>query len=113
MIYIFETVATMKEYNNEKWWIDPDIITRKTIKADTIAAALERFRALVEGERYISISNNAMKNKRPMYIDTENGAKQTGFVITGKTDFQTDSGRWVSNYIDLWVNILTIIDTEF
>lgn len=46
MTYIFETVATMKEYNNKKWWIDSDIITRKTIEADTIAAAIERFRAL-------------------------------------------------------------------
>lgn len=32
MKYIFETVATMKEYNNKKWWIDPDIVTRKIIK---------------------------------------------------------------------------------
>lgn len=113
MKYIFDTVVTMKEYNNKKWWIDSDIITRKMIEADTIAAALERFRALVEEKHYISISNNAMKNKSPMYIDTENGEKQTGFVITGKTDFQTDSGRWVSNYIDLWVNISTVVDTEF
>ena len=113
MTYVFETITTMKEYNNKKWWIDSNIITRKTIEADTIAAALERFRALVEEKHYISISNNAMKNKTPMYIDTENGAKQTGFVITGKTDFQTDSGRWISNYIDLWVNIITVVDTEF
>lgn len=48
-----------------------------------------------------------------MYIDTESGEKQIGFVITGKTDFQTDSGRWVSHYIDLWVEVLTVVDTEF
>ena len=113
MKYIFETIATMKEYNNKKWWINSDIITRKTIEADTIAAALERFRVLVEEKHYVTISNNAMKNKTPMYIDTEHGSIQVGYVITGKTDFQTDSGRWVSNYIDLWVNILTVIDTEF
>ena len=113
MTYILETVTTMKEYNNKKWWIDSDIITRKTIEADTITAALERFRALVEEQHYISISNTAMLNKQPMYIDTENGAKQMGYVITGKTDFQTDSGRWVSNYINLWVTILTIVDTKF
>lgn len=113
MKYIFETVVTMKEYNNKKWWIEPNIVTRKMIEADTIATALERFRALVEEEHCISISDNAIKNKIPMYIDTENGAKQIGFVITGKTDFQTDSGRWVSHYIDLWVNILTVVDTKF
>lgn len=113
MKYIFETVATMKEYNNKKWWIDPDIVTRKIIKADTIDTALERFQALVEEEHYVSISNNAIKNKNPMYLDTENGEKQIGFVITGKSNFQTDDGRWVSNYIDLWVDILTVIDTKF
>lgn len=113
MKYIFETVATMKEYNNKKWWIDSDIVTRKIIKADTIDTALERFQALVEEEHYVSISNNAIKNKNPMYLDTENGEKQIGFVITGKSNFQTDDGRWVSNYIDLWVEILTVIDTKF
>lgn len=113
MKYIFNTVVTMKTYNNKKWWIDPDIITEKMIEADTIDAALERFRAPVEEKHYIFISNNAMKNKNPIYMDIENGEKQTGFVITGKTYFQTDSGRWVSNYIDLWVDILTVVDTEF
>lgn len=109
MTYIFETVVTMKEYNNKKWWIDSDIVTRKTIEADTIDAAIEQFRKLVKKEHYIFISDNAIKNKSPMYIDK----KQTGFVITGKSDFQTESGRWVSNYIDLWVCILTVVDTKF
>lgn len=113
MKYIFETIATTKEYDKGKWWIDPDIISSKTIKADTVVAALERFQALVEEEHYVSISDNAIKNKSPMYIPTESGEKQTGFVITGKTNFQADSGRWVSHYIDLWVDVLTVVDTEF
>lgn len=113
MKYIFETAVTMKERDEKKWWIASNIITRKTIESDTIDEALEQFRALVEEKHYISISNNAIKNKNPMYIDTESGEKQIGFVITGKTDFQTDSGRWVSHYIDLWVEVLTVVDTEF
>lgn len=112
-IFEFETTTTMKEYNNKKWWIDPDVITSKIIKADTIATALERFQALVKEKHYISISDNAIKNKKPMYINTESGEKQIGFVITGKSNFQTDAGRWVSNYIDLWVEILTVVDTKF
>lgn len=113
MEYIFQTVATMKTYNNKKWWIDPDIITDKTIEADTIDAAIEQFRVLVEDKHYIFISKNAIKNKSPLCVDTENGVKQIGFVFTGKSDFQTDSGRLVSNYIDLWVDILTVVDTKF
>ena len=81
MKYIFETNATMKEYNCKNWWIDSDIITRKYIEAE---------------------------------IDSATGEpKQCGYVITGKTDFQKDSGEWITQYIDLWVNILTVIDTNF
>lgn len=54
-----------------------------------------------------------LKNKNPMYIDTENGAKQIGFVITAKADFQdSDSYKWSAQYIDLWVNI-DIIQSAF
>lgn len=112
MKYIFETTATMKEYNNTKWWIDSGIVTRKYIEADTIAAAVEKFRELVQEQHYISISDNAIKHKQPMFIDTADGTKQTGFVITGKTEFESGY-KWVSQYIDLWVNILTVVATEF
>lgn len=64
-------------------------------------------------EHYISISDNAIKNKKPMYIDTRGIVKQIGYVVTGKTEFQSDSDQWVSNYIDLWIEILTVVETEF
>lgn len=111
--YIFKTTTTMKEYNFKKWWIDGDIITEKRITAANLAAALEKYREMVADSHYITISRNALKTKEPMYIDTPTGAKQCGYVITGKMDFQKDSGEWVSQYIDLWVSILTIIDTDF
>lgn len=83
--YIFKTTATMKPHNSKKWWIDGDIIP-----------------------------DNALKHKSPMYIDTATGdAVQVGFVITGKTEFQRDNGEWVTQFIDLWVEILTITETKF
>lgn len=36
MIYQFKTTATMKPYNNKKWWIDDGIIREITVNADTI-----------------------------------------------------------------------------
>lgn len=39
--------------------------------------------------------------------------KQVGYVITGKTEFQDDFYRWSAQYIDLWITILTVTDTEF
>lgn len=115
MNYIFKTTATMKEYNNKKWWIDGDIISDMRINADSVENALEIYRERVEKKHYISISRNAIKNKSEMFADLSDGSvKQVGYVITGKTEF--DKGNYTgysTQYIDLWVTILTVIDTVF
>lgn len=112
--FLFNTSATMKPHNNKNWWIDGGIITEKRIEAENLKEALARFAELVGEKHYITISKTALKNKSPMYIDTKSGdVKQVGFVITGKSEFQKDSGEWSTQYIDLWVEILTITDTEF
>ena len=111
--YLFQTTTTMREYNKEDWWIDPNIIKDKYINAENLNKALKEYKDLVEKE-YITISNNAIKNKTPMYVDTKDGkSKQIGYVLTGKTDFQDDQGNWISQYIELWVEILTITETNF
>lgn len=38
---------------------------------------------------------------------------QVGYVITGKTDFQDDFGRWRGQYIDLWVEVLAVSHIDF
>lgn len=112
--YIFKTTVTMKEYNCKKWWINSDIVGEICIAAENVREALEKYRAIVEEKHYITISNNAIKNKSEMYVDTVAGkTKQVGYVITGKTGFQDDFYRWSAQYIDLWVTILTVTDTEF
>ena len=112
--YLFKTTATMKEYNNKKWWIDSNIVRDKYINAENLNEALEKYKNLVEEKDYITISNNAIKNKNPMYVDTVDGnTKQVGYVITAKTEFQDDNYKWSTQYIDLWVSILTIEETEF
>ena len=98
MNYIFKTTATMKEYNNKKWYIDGGIVSDMRIDAD-----------------YINISKNAMKNKSEMFVDLSNGGvKQVGYVITGKTEFDKgDYTGYSTQYIDLWITILTVVDTVF
>ena len=79
--YIFETTATMKEYNNKKWWIDSGIVPRFTIAAANVREALELYREKVAEKCYISISDNAIKCKSAMYIDTPAGdVQQVGYV---------------------------------
>lgn len=115
MNYIFRTQATMKEYNDKKWYIDSDIISEKRISADSVENALEIYREQVEEEHYISISKNAIKNKSKMFVDMPGGdTKQVGYVITGKTEFDKgDYTGYSTQYIDLWVTILTVVDTVF
>lgn len=80
MNYIFKTTATMKEYNNEKWWIDGDIISDMRINADSVENALEIYRERVEEKHYISISRNAIKNKSEMFVDTPDGGRKTSRI---------------------------------
>lgn len=112
--YIFKTTAIMKPYNNKNWWIDSGIVPEKQITAETVKDALQLYRERVDEQHYISISDSALKHKSPMYIDTATGdAVQVGYVITGKTEFQRDNGEWVTQFIDLWVEILTVTETKF
>ena len=112
--YLFKTTATMKEYNRRRWWIDPDIIRDTTICAETVNAALQEYREIVLDRYGITVSENALKNKCPMYIDTETGAKQVGYVITGKTDFDRgDYSGYSAQCIELWITIRTIVETVF
>lgn len=115
MNYIFKTTATMKEYNNKKWYIDGGIVSDMRINADSVENALEIYRKQVEEKHYINISKNAIKNKSEMFADLSDGSvKQVGYVITGKTEFDRgDYSGYSTQYIDLWVTILTVVDTVF
>lgn len=115
MNYIFKTTATMKEYNNKKWYIDGDIVSDMRINADSVENALKIYREQVKEKHYISISQNAVKNKLAMFVDlSDGGAKQVGYVITGKTEFDRgDYSGYSTQYIDLWITILTVVGTVF
>lgn len=112
--YVFKTTTTMKEYNHDKWWIMDDIVKTFETTASTLSEALKGFQKFVEDTAYITISNNALKTKSPMYRDTKDGTKQVGYVITGQTDFEDrDNYRWSKQYIDLWVSISQKSDIDF
>ena len=103
----------MKPYNEDKWYIDRDTLSDMRITADSLPDALERFRDYAN-HYYITISKNGIRNREPMFRDSKDGStRQVGYVITGKTSFQKDDGNLIDQYIDLWVEILTIIKTEF
>lgn len=63
----------------------------------------------------ITISKNAIKNKSAMFVDMPGGSvKQVDYIIAGKAEFDKgDYSGWSTQYIDLWVTILTVVDTVF
>lgn len=113
--YIMKTTATMKPHNNKKWWIVPGLVRELHVSAENARDALNQYREILEEKYYISISDNAIKNKSKMYVDTKSGEpRQIGYVITGKTYFEDrDNRRWSAQYIDLWVEIITTAETGF
>lgn len=114
MEYIFNTTTTMKPYNNKSWWIDNNIVPRLRIAAGDVDEAIKKYKNIVNNTYYIGISNNAIKNKAAMYMDTEDGtSRQVGYIITGKTECENHNRKWVSQYIDLLIEILTVVDTKF
>lgn len=114
MKYLFKTDATMKEYNCKKWWIDRDIIKDKIIIANTPQKALEKYIEEINKEHYDIVSKNAIKNKQPIYKDTEDGAIQVGFCITASMDFDKGDYRgWSKQFFELWVEILELKDIDF
>jgi hypothetical protein len=105
----------MKEYNNRRWWIDPDIIRPFSVAAEDVKTALNLWRERVEDRTGVQVSKNAMKNKSPMYIDQADGnTVQVGFVITGKSEFEDrDAYKYSNQYIDIWVTIQVVSYPEF
>lgn len=53
-----------------------------------------------------------LRTAEPMYVDSDGETKQVGLVITASTDF-SNSCTYSKQYIELWTEILTIVDTEF
>lgn len=115
MYYIFKTKTTMKDYNRKKWFIDKDSVPEMCINADTVELALSVYRERVNEHGIVSVSDNAIKNKSEMFVDMPGGSvKQVGYVVTGKAEFDKgDYSGWSTQYIDLWVTILTVVDTVF
>lgn len=101
----FKPYTTMKEYNQDNYWIMNDIIRPLDITADDLNAALLKFAEHAE-ESGIYISKNALRKKSAMFQDTtEADHRQIGYVITGATDIQKDDYSWSKQFVDIWTEI--------
>ena len=110
--YLFRTTCTVKHYNCHKWYIMSDYVQNIMIKAESIKKALEKYRNILDDKYCITISDHAMKHKEPIFEDeSESGcAIQTGYMLTGKTGFESRSDNipYTEQYIEVWTTINTI-----
>lgn len=115
--YRLETKATMKHYNEAKYWIDRDILDAMEIEADSMKEALEIWRGKCSSLYGIEVSDNALKHKDEMWQDIKDGdrihSRQIGWVITGKMMFQDGDKGYIEQYIDLWVTIKEVSYVDF
>lgn len=110
--YMFETSAIVKD-RYKKYWIDKNIIPDFVFNAEDLKTALLHYQHEVDDKVYVTISNNAIRTKSDMFVDTANGSKQVGYVITGRTSVWDEAEyKWKTIYINLWVNI-SILENAF
>lgn len=106
--YLFKTNTYVKPMDSGKWWIDNDLIPDMYIKAENLNKALKEYQQKIDNHG-VTISDHAIKNKTPMFIDDSAGNPvQIGYIIVGKTIFPDDKGKWIDKYIDLWIEIQEI-----
>lgn len=112
--YLFKTSVCMKPYNRDKWWVIDTLIPQELIQAKSLDDALKRYQKITDDKHSVVISDNALKTKEPMYIDICGETRQVGYVITASTEFFDDkSNKYSKQYIELWVEVLTIVNTKF
>lgn len=108
--YMFETSTIIKD-RYKKYWIDENIIPNFVFDAEDLKTALLYYQDEVDDKGNVTISNYAIRTKSDMFVDTANGSKQVGYVITGKTSVWDEvEYKWKTIYIDLWVNISVLED---
>ena len=110
MTYLFKTHAQMKPHNWDKYWIDSDIIPSHEFTADDLNSAIEQYRKWTDHCFGVEITKNAVKTKRPIYRDFEDGTtRQVGYIFTGKSLFDKgDYTGFTEQYVDLWTSILIV-----
>lgn len=112
--YLVKSSTTMKHYNSKNYWIMSDIIPSLEIVADSINDLLIKFQERVT-DYGITISNNALKNKEPIYYNTRDGeTRQDGYLLTGSTEIYDRSANiaGVKQYVDVWTSI-HVIESPF
>lgn len=110
--YLITAKVYMKDYYGGEFWIDENIIGSVRLEAGSTTEAFALFLDKTQEIGIIDISKNALKNKRPVYIDIM-GNVQIGWCVTGSVLFENEYSRAKKKYVDLWAEIEQVSIPEF
>lgn len=109
--YLITTRVYMKDFYNRDFWIDENIVRTRRIEAGSANEAFELFIEKIKELGIVDISKNALKNKRPVYIDLVGNVQivQSGWCVMGSVLFENGKRK----YMDLLIEIEKLSIPEF
>lgn len=109
--YLFSPDIIM---NTSGYWIDRDFIKSQKISSLYVNGAIESFRGICK-DNGIDISDNAVKTKQPIMVDTKDGKSvQVGFIFKASTETYNDLKRkYVKFRLEIWVEISELNTPKF
>ncbi len=111
--YLFNTKVTLnrKEDIRRGWYIDENYVRPISVNNDKgVKDALKEYVKIVQEKYDINISESALKNKEPMYVDINGRPKQVGYIIVGSTEMTDEKDVYRKKYISLWIQISMLND---
>lgn len=102
-------IKVITEPTTDDFWVEAT--ESMTVDSKDVRGAIIEALEVMECDHFINVSKTARKNAEPMYVDTEDGAYQIGYIIKGSlmVDF-SDGGieDYRKRFVNLWVSIKEI-----
>lgn len=103
-------IEVIPEPTTDDFWVEAT--ESMTVESSDVRGAIIEALEIMKCNHFIEVSKTARKNAKPMYIDTDDGIVQEGYVIKGNLMIDFGDGSSIEDYrkkfVNLWVSIKEI-----
>ena len=103
-------IEVIPEPTTGDFWVEAT--ESMTVESSDVRGAIIEALEVMRCDHFIEVSKTARKNAKPMYIDTDDGIVQEGYVIKGGLMIDFGDGSSIEDYrkklVNLWVSIKEI-----
>ena len=101
-------IEVITEPTTDDFWVEAT--ESMTVKSSDVRGAIIEALEVMKCDHFIEVSKTARKNAKPMYIDTDDGTVQEGYVIKGSLmiNFGDGTEDYRKKFVNLWVSIKEI-----